>query len=115
MTAGRDNISARALEKVVRAVAADQFEVPVSEVTAELADADGGLQLAIRTPVRVVSIARAQSEPRAVERSGGTVLERAEEGRAVIASRVEELTGSEISGVRLRFSGAHIRQERRVR
>jgi hypothetical protein len=112
---GRDVISARAIEKVVRAVTAEQFDVPVRTVSADLQDEAGRLDLAIRTAIRVVPLARVESDPGVVERTGGTVLERAAEGEQVIIDRVGAITGSAVAKVALRFTRAEIRQERRVR
>jgi hypothetical protein len=115
VTGGRNAISARALEKIVRAVVAEEFDVGSNSVGAELIDEGGRLELAIRTPIRVVSIDRLQSEPAAVERMGGTVVGRAERAETTIGERIEELTGSTVSRVALRFTDAEIRRERRVR
>lgn len=112
---GRDTISARAIEQVVRAVTAEQFDVPVKSVSAEMRDDSGRLDLAVRTSIRVVPIGRVQSDPGLVERAGGSVLERAEQGERVIMERVSSITGSTVSKVALRITGAEIRQERRVR
>lgn len=112
---GRTVISARAIERVVRAVTADQFGVQAGRVSAEMTDDAGRLDLAVRTPIRVVPIRRLQEDPFAVERSGGTVTERAVRGEAEIIDRVHALTGSTVSRLALRFTEADIRQERRVR
>lgn len=112
---GRTVITARAIERIVRAVTADQFDVQAKAVSADMTDQDGRLDLAIKTPIRVVSIARVQDDGRSVERSGGSIVERAQRSEAAIIQQVGALTGSDVSSLSLRFTGAEIRQERRVR
>ena len=119
MSAGRPNgrtvVTARALERVVRAVTAEQFGVDPKSVSADLTDDGGRLDLALRTPVRTVSIGRLQEDRRSVERSGGSIVDRAAEGESAIAERVTTITGSTVSRLSLRFTEAVIRTERRVR
>jgi hypothetical protein len=114
-TGGRTVVSARAIEKVVRAVTADQFGVGVRGVSAELTDEAGRLDLAVRTPIRVVPIRRLHEDPSAVERSGGSVVDRAARSEQAIVEQVGAITGSTVSRVALRLTGAEIKQERRVR
>lgn len=112
---GRTVITARALERVVRAVTAEQFGVEAKAVSADLIDEGGRLDLAVRTPIRVVSIGRLQDDRHAVERSGGSIVERAARSEAAIIEQVHAITGSTVSKLALRFTSAEIRQERRVR
>jgi len=113
--AGRTVVSARAIERVVRAVTAEQFDVDVRAVSADLTDEGGRLALAVRTPIRVVPIGRLQDDERALEASGGTIVERAARGETAIADQVGAITGSSVSRLALRFTEAVIRRERRVR
>jgi hypothetical protein len=108
-------VTARALERVVRAVTADQFGVEARAVSADLRDEGGRLDVAVRTPVRVVSISRFQTDPGSLERSGGTIVERAERSEAAIIDQVGTITGSTVSKLAVRFTDADIKQERRVR
>lgn len=112
---GRTVITARAIEKVVRAVTADQFGVEPKRVSAEMTDDAGRLDLAVRTPIRVVSIARMQDDPDAIGRSGGSITDRAARGETAIIEQVGTITGSTVSKLALRFTSADIKQERRVR
>ncbi|WP_375389131.1 hypothetical protein [uncultured Amnibacterium sp.] len=112
---GRTVITARAIEKVVRAVTADQFGVDSKRVSAEMNDDAGRLDLAVKTPIRVVSIGRLQDDPHSVDRSGGSITDRAERAEAVIIDRVSTITGSAVTRLALRLTGADIKQERRVR
>jgi hypothetical protein len=114
-TAGRTVITARAMERVVRAVTADQFGVAARSVSADMTDEGGRLDLAVRTPIRVVSIGRVQDDGGAVERSGGSIVERAARSEAAIIEQVGTITGSTVSKLALRFTAAEIKQERRVR
>jgi hypothetical protein len=112
---GRTVITARAIELVVRAVTAEQFGVEPRAVSADLTDEGGKLDLSVRTPIRVVSIGRLQDDGRAVERSGGSIIERATRSETAIIEQVGTITGSTVSRLALRFTSAEIRQERRVR
>jgi hypothetical protein len=114
-TAGRTVVTARALERVVRAVTADQFGVEAKSVSAELTDEGGRLDLAVRTPIRVVSIDRVQQDGQAMERAGGSIIDRAARSEAAIIDQVSTITGSIVSKLALRFTSADIRPERRVR
>ncbi|WP_375386844.1 hypothetical protein [uncultured Amnibacterium sp.] len=112
---GRTVVTARAIERVVRAVTADQFGVAAKAVSAELTDQGGDLELAVRTPIRVVPIGRVQDDERALDRAGGSVLDRAARGEAAIVEQVGTITGSRVARLALRFTAAEIKQERRVR
>ncbi len=112
---GRTVITARAIERVVRAVTAEQFGVEAKQVSADLTDDAGRLDLAVRTPIRTVPIGRIQDDPNAVRRSGGSITERATLGETAIIQQVSTITGSTVSKLSLRFTGAEIKQERRVR
>lgn len=114
-TPGRTVISARAIERVVRAVTADQFGVAAKSVSADLTDEGGRLELAVSTPIRVVSIGRAQDDANAIDRSGGSIVERADRSEQRIVEQVGAITGSAVSRLALRFTAADIKQERRVR
>ncbi len=115
MSTGRTVISARAIERVVRAVTAEQFGVQPNTVSADLTDDAGRLDLAVRTAIRVVPIRRVQEDAGAIDRSGGSIVDRAEHGQTAIAERVADITGSTVSRLSLRFTAADIAPERRVR
>jgi hypothetical protein len=112
---GRTVVSARAIERVVRAVTAEQFGVQAKAVSADLTDDAGRLDLAVRTAIRVVPIRRVREDDAAIGRSGGSIVDRARHGETVIAERVREITGSTVSRLSLRFTSADIAPERRVR
>jgi hypothetical protein len=112
---GRTRITERALQRVAAAVTADAFGSTGDRVQVELTDHDGGLDLAVTTAIRTVSLQRAIEEPRAVARAGGSILARTQAAEAVIRDRVGALTGRTVGRVAVRLSGVHLAQERRVR
>ena len=111
---GRTTVSARALNRLVCAVAADALGVDPSAVSAAITDDQGSLALTVSAPIRVVALTRVNRDPSVVTRTGGTILERAEHARQHIHYRVGELTGSTLSRVTVRLTGADIRPESRV-
>lgn len=112
---GRTTVSTRALNRLVCAVAADALGVDPSAVGAEITDDQGNLALTVSAPIRVVALTRVHRDPSVVTRTGGTILERAEHARQHIHYRVGELTGSTLSRVTVRLTGADIRPEGRVK
>ncbi|MFB2557389.1 hypothetical protein [Herbiconiux liangxiaofengii] len=111
---GRNRISAKALDRVAAAVAAEALGVSAKSVRIGLADAEGLLALTVSTPIRVVSLARIANEPSAVARSGGPILDRVAAAQQVIRTRVGQLTGSTIGRVTITVTGIDIRPEERV-
>lgn len=112
---GRNRITSRALNRVVAAVTADALGVKASRVGVDLADEKGLLVLTVTTPIRVVSLRRVHDGVGVVDRSGGSILDRAARAQEIIRDRVTEITGSAIGRVVVRLSGADIQEEERVR
>jgi uncharacterized alkaline shock family protein YloU len=112
---GRTRITSRALDRVVSAVTADELGVGVTQVSVDLSDDGGALTLTVRAPINVVSLERSMADAGAIARAGGSVIDRAARAQENIRSRIQALTGSEISRVQLRLTNAVIKQERRVR
>ena len=112
---GRTTVSTRALNRLVCAVAADALGVNPSTVGAEVTDDLGRLALTVSAPIRIVSLTRVQGDPSVVSRTGGTIVDRAEQARQHIQHRVGELTGSTLSRVTVRLTGADIQPEGRVK
>ena len=112
---GRTMVSNRALNRLVCAVAADALGVNPSTVGAEITDDLGKLALTVSAPIRIVSLTRVHQDPSLVTRTGGTILDRAEQARLQIHRRVGELTGAALSRVTVRLTGADIRPENRVK
>lgn len=112
---GRTRIAPRALDRVVSAVTADALGVRVRDVAVDLTDDAGNLSLRVSTPIRVPSLNRVQEDPAALERSGGSVIERAKRAQEQIRTRVQLLTGSDITRVIVKITGVDIKEDRRVR
>lgn len=112
---GRTSVSAKALNRVVAAVSADELDVAASAVSVDLADSAGQLVLTVRSPIRAVALGRVVSDDALVERAGGTLLSRTARAQDIIRSRVNALTGYNVERVVVRITGVDIRQERRVK
>lgn len=112
---GRTRITARALDRVVTRVTGEAFGAPGESVGVDLIDHGGELDLLVRTAISVVSIDRARSDSRAVDRMGGSVLERCTAAEEEIRDRVKQITGNEVRRVTVRLTGVHITKEKRVR
>ncbi|NYD68718.1 hypothetical protein [Agromyces atrinae] len=112
---GRNRVTAKALTRVVAAVTADALGVKASRVGVGLSDDKGLLVLTVTTPIRVASLTRVHAAPGVVERSGGTIVDRAARAQETIRERVSALTGSQIARVTVKLSAADIQEEERVR
>ncbi|MCS5720172.1 hypothetical protein N1027_18730 [Herbiconiux sp. CPCC 205763] len=110
---GRNRVTSKALNRVVAAVTADALGVQVNRVGVHLADERGLLALTVTAPIRVVSLARRRSG--LLDRTGGSIVERAARAQETIRDRVNELTGSAIGRVTVRLTAADIQPEERVR
>ena len=111
---GRTRITNRALQRVTAAVAGDALGVDAKRVDTELTDHDGTLDVAVHAPITVISISRLRSEPRALERSGGSILERCAAAEDLVRDRVQAMTGYEIRRVTIRLTDIHVSREKRV-
>jgi hypothetical protein len=107
MIAGRDSISARALQRVVAAVAAEELDVRPKEVSVQLADDRGLLAVTITSPLRLSALGSNTGQV--------GVLTRGTSARDSIRSRTRDIAGTEVRTVALRISRAAIRSESRVR
>ena len=112
---GRTRITARALERVAEAVTAEAFGSPGDRVRVDLTAHDGALDVAVSTAIRTIPVPRARPGPRALERSGGSIVDRTVAAEESIRTRVHELTGYEVRQVFVHLTGVHIKQEPRVR
>jgi hypothetical protein len=104
---GRNKITSRAVRRVVSAVTAEALEVTASDVSVELADRDGALNVIAKTPIRITPLGLPT-------RSSGTLLERLTSAQSTIRDRVLQLTGSSIDRVDLQITGAELRERKRV-
>ena len=112
---GRNRITARALERVTAAVAGEAFGSHGDRVKVDLEDHDGALDVAIDTAIRTVSLTRASDEPRALDRLGGSIMDRTTRAEDTIRDRAHDLTGYTVRQVAVHITGVHVQQERRVR
>lgn len=112
--AGHNRISTQALTTLAQAAAAEALGVSPQVVRAEWSDDDGLLALSVVAPIQVPSLTEVLRDPRRVERFGGSVWDRAVAAKAAILERVTELSGSILSRVDIRISGARITEGARV-
>ena len=112
---GRTRITARALDRIVTRVTGEAFGAPGESVGVDLVDHGGALDLTVRTAISVVSIDRARGDSRAVDRMGGSVLQRCASAEDETRTRVKQITGNEVGRVTVRLTGVHITREKRVR
>ncbi|RFA06944.1 hypothetical protein B7R21_17675 [Subtercola boreus] len=112
--AGHTRITARALNRLMEAVAAEALGVAARSVSVDLADDAGRLAVTVRSPLRVVSLAQVTREPGIVARTGGTLLDRATAAQQRIRSLGASLSGSDISTVTVRLTGIDIQPEGRT-
>lgn len=101
MTAGRIDITRRALERTVTAVAAERLGVRGSLVSVKLDDHRGDLAVSITSPL-------------GVGRASAGLLTRGADARESIARDVTTLTGSTVGTITLRLTRAITITERRV-
>jgi hypothetical protein len=107
MIPGLDSVSARALHRVVTAIAADELDVRPKEVSVHLADDRGMLAVTVTSPLRVAALDGQRDQAGMLARCAGA--------RDRIQSRTRDIAGSDVRSVALRISRAAIRPERRVR
>jgi hypothetical protein len=112
--AGHTRISTQALTSLARAAAAEALGVPPQEVRADWSDDDGLLALSLVAPIAVPSLTAVLRDPRRVSVFGGSVWDRAVAAKAEILHRVTELSGSRLSRVDIRISGASVSEGGRV-
>jgi hypothetical protein len=100
------------MSRVATAITADALGIAAATPKVELVDSHGDLALVVSAPIRVQGLSTSEGGAPARHR---TVLESAEQAQAEIKRRLTELTGSTVSRVVIRITGADIKQERRVR
>ncbi|WP_440709523.1 hypothetical protein [Herbiconiux sp. YIM B11900] len=111
---GRNRITAKALNRIVSAIAAEALDVEGLGVGVELGDDKGLLAVAVTSPIRVPSLEGIRAAGSLPAGSGGTVLERAGAAQDSIRDRVPALTGSTVGRVTVRVARVDIRSEKRV-
>lgn len=113
--AGHNRISTQALTTLAQAAAAEALGVSPQDVRAEWSDDDGLLALSVAAPILVPSLTDVLRDPRRIGGFGGSVWDRAVAAKSAILERVTELSGSTLSRVDIRISGARISEGARVR
>jgi hypothetical protein len=105
---GRTDVTSRALENAVGAIAADELGVARRDVRVSLSDESGSLAVALVSPASLPSLV-----VRSAPRSTG-LLSSAQSARVRIQDRVLATTGRTVSRVSIRFDRALIPERRRV-
>lgn len=108
MTAGRDRIAPRALERLARAIAAEALGVRIADTAARVVDSAGAIAVRIQSPVAVPPLRDSADD------AGTGLSVRLADVAADTRTRLAELTGLEVARVDVRATGAVI-VERRVR
>lgn len=114
LLAGHNRISTQALTSLAKAAAAESLGVPAHDVRAEWTDDDGLLALSLVAPISIPPLDAVVLDPARVRASGGSIWDRTVEAKAVILETVSELSGSTLSRVDIRISGAKISTGGRV-
>lgn len=104
---GRIDVSARALERTVTAIAAGRLGVTAGDLSVRLADDAGLLGISITGPVRLPPLRSAAGGP--------GVLTRVAEARAGIRDDVIRIAGTEVRSVTVAVTRAVVLEEKRVR
>ncbi|WP_159705339.1 hypothetical protein [Arthrobacter sp. 18067] len=112
--AGHNRISTQALTSLARAAAAEALGVPATDIRADWADDDGLLALSIVAPISIPSLTEVLRDPMRVQGFGGSIWDRAVAAKASVLETVTRLSGSQLSRVDIRISGAHVTEGGRV-
>ncbi|CAN5240790.1 hypothetical protein BH09ACT6_BH09ACT6_13220 [soil metagenome] len=107
---GRTKVSAKAIARIVAAIAGESFGVPARTVGVQLDDSSGMLAVTATTGISVPSLVTTR-----VPSAPSTVLDRASAAQSAIRTRTGELTGSQIGPVTVRLNAANIEEEERTR
>ncbi|POH61201.1 hypothetical protein [Arthrobacter glacialis] len=106
--AGYTTISPGTMTQLITAVAAEACNVPSKDVRASLRDEQGQLSVQLAVPLALWDPARMGND-------GGTIFERAAAARALVAARIQELAGTAVRRVDIRYTGIHGQDHRKVR
>lgn len=106
--AGYTTISSATMAQLVTAVAAEACNVPSKDVRVSLHDDQGQLSVQLAVPL-------ALGGPAQMGHDGGTIFERAAAARALVAARIQELAGTAVRRVDIRYTGIHGQEHSKVR
>ncbi|WP_284985165.1 hypothetical protein [Arthrobacter sp. fls2-241-R2A-172] len=112
--AGHNRISTQALTSLARAAAAEALGVEASDIRADWADDDGLLALSIVAPISIPALSEVVRDPNRVQGFGGSIWDRSVAAKATVLEIVTRLSGSELSRVDIRISGAQVTEGGRV-
>lgn len=112
--AGHNRISTQALTTLAQAAAAEALGVAAGDIRADWSDDDGLLALSIVGPISIPSLSEVLRDTRRVAAFGGSIWDRAVAAKGFVLERVTRFSGSQLSRVDIRISGAHITEGGRV-
>ncbi|ASN18664.1 MULTISPECIES: hypothetical protein [Micrococcaceae] len=112
--AGHNRISTQALTSLARAAASEALGVEANDIRADWADDDGLLALSIVAPISIPALTEVLRDPLRVQGFGGSIWDRAVAAKAAVLETVTRLSGSQLSRVDIRISGAHVTEGGRV-
>ncbi|MGP0222323.1 hypothetical protein [Paenarthrobacter sp. NCHU4564] len=112
--AGHNRISTQALTSLAQAAAAEALGVAQGDIRADWTDDDGLLALSIVAPIRIPALGDVLRNPQRVRGMGGSIWDRAVAAKAMVLETVTRLSGSQLSRVDIRISGAHVSEGGRV-
>ncbi|MDQ0117052.1 hypothetical protein AB0280_13820 [Pseudarthrobacter sp902506025] len=112
---GHNRISTQALTSLAKAAAAQALGVDAQDVRADWTDDDGLLALSLVTPISILPLQSVVLDAARVGIAGGSIWDRTVKAKESILARVSELSGSQLSRVDIRVSGAKISTGGRVR
>ncbi|MET4060651.1 hypothetical protein ABIB35_002202 [Arthrobacter sp. UYP6] len=113
--AGHNRISTQALTSTAKAAAAEFFRVPAAQIRVSWSDDQGMLALSLALPVSLPPLNRIAADPDLLNRTGGSVWDRAHAAKPLLKDKVTELTGSLVSRVDVRLTGVQLEEGSRVR
>ncbi|NUT72677.1 hypothetical protein [Pseudarthrobacter sp. C4D7] len=112
---GHNRISTQALTSLAKAAAAEALGIDAQDVRADWTDDDGLLALSLVAPISIPPLQAVVLDPARVDAAGGSIWDRTVRAKERILARVSELSGSQLSRVDIRVSGAKINTGGRVR
>ncbi|WP_104087182.1 hypothetical protein [Arthrobacter sp. GMC3] len=113
MRAGHTTISAGTMERLVAAIAADAFRVPLQAVRAGVRDGQGQLSVSLALALAMPPLAELARNARAGA-GDYNVFQQAASARETIAARIQALAGTSVGRVDIRFTGVHAETKERV-
>jgi hypothetical protein len=109
---GYTRVSSRAMSRVVSALAAEALGVAAPQVTVDLAENGGALDITVRVPVRALPGEEDRTKVQRSEVQGSeddNLQARATQSEEHIRSTTGELTGARVNDVSVRLTKSRIR------